>query len=249
LWEEMRNIKLILSYDGTNYHGFQRQENACTIQELLEGALAKVTRERVRVKPAGRTDTGVHARGQVVNFYTTSPIPAERFPQALNSCLPEDIVVRGAEEVSFDFHARRSAKSKLYRYTLDCGEYPDVFWRRFAWHPIYKLQAELLRQAGQYLVGTYDYAAFRASGSAVKTSVRCIKRLEWDFSQDPLWHLYIEADGFLYKMVRIIVGTLVEAARGRIRPEDVAIIRDSKNRDLAGPTAPARGLCLWEVKY
>ncbi|HHY36352.1 MAG TPA: tRNA pseudouridine(38-40) synthase TruA, partial [Firmicutes bacterium] len=198
---------------------------------------------------AGRTDTGVHARGQVVNFFTSSSIPPERLPRALNSCLPEEIVVLGAEEVPPEFHARRSAKSKIYRYTLDCGEYPDVFWRRFAWHPIYKLQADALQEAGRHLVGTHDFSSFRASGSAVKTSVRCIKRLEWDFSQDPLWHLYIEADGFLYKMVRIIVGTLVEVARGALRPEDVARIRDGRDRNLAGPTAPARGLCLWEVKY
>lgn len=244
-----RNIKLTLSYDGTNYHGFQRQENALTIQELLEDALTKITQERIRITAAGRTDTGVHARGQVVNFYTSSAIPPENFPRALNSCLPEDIIVWAAEEVPRNFNALRSAKSKLYRYTLDCGEYPNVFWRRFAWQPIYKLEADLLQKAGQYLVGTHDFTSFRAAGSAVKTSVRSITRLEWDFSQDPLWHLYIEANGFLYKMVRIIVGTLVEVARGRLSPEDVARIRDSRDWKLAGPTAPARGLCLWEVKY
>ncbi|NLP18442.1 MAG: tRNA pseudouridine(38-40) synthase TruA [Firmicutes bacterium] len=245
----MRNIRLLVSYDGTDYHGFQLQENALTIQELLEDALKKVTEESIRVIPAGRTDAGVHARGQVVNFPSTSSIPLERFPKALNSCLPRDIVVQEAKEVAPDFNARRSAKSKLYRYTLDCGPYPNVFWNRFAWHPIYKLDPDLIFQAGQHLLGRHDFTSFRAAGSAVKTSVRNITRLEWDFSQAPLWHLFIEADGFLYKMARAIVGTLVEVGRGRISPADIIKIREGKNRCLAGPTAPARGLTLWEVKY
>lgn len=245
----VRNISLLLSYDGTGYHGFQLQENALTIQEVLEAALEKVTKESVRVIPAGRTDTGVHARGQVVNFTSVSPIPTERLPRAINSCLPSDIVVKGAWEAAPDFNARRSAKSKLYRYTLDCGPHPDVFWNRFAWYPLYKLNAELMIQGGEHLRGRHDFTSFRAAGSAVKTTTRHIIRLEWDFSQAPLWHLFLEADGFLYKMARNIVGTLVEVGRGRIAPKDIIKIRDEKNRCLAGPTAPAKGLALWEVKY
>lgn len=245
----VRNIKLLLSYDGTAYHGFQLQENALTIQELVEGAIKKVTKEFARVTPAGRTDTGVHAWGQVVNFTSTSSIPLERLPKALNSCLPEDIIIREAEEVPPDFNARRSAKTKLYRYTLDCGQYPNVFYNRFAWHPIYKLDPDAILQAGQHLLGRHDFTSFRAAGSLVKTSIRSLKRLEWDFSQHPLWHLYLEADGFLYKMARAIVGTLVEVGRGRLAAADVAKIRDGRDRCLAGPTAPAKGLTLWQVRY
>lgn len=245
----MRNIKLILSYDGTNYSGFQRQKNAFTIQELLENALGRILQEEIKVIPSGRTDAGVHARGQVVNFRTTSTISTERLPYAVNSCLPSDIVVLETSEVPLTFHAGHDALSKCYRYTIDCGKFADPFWRYFSWHPPHKLDQKLLVEAGGYFVGVHDFTSFRAAGSAVKTSVRNIINLEWDFSNERLWHLFIEGNGFLYNMVRIIVGTLAEVGRGKIMPGKVQEILLAKNRKLAGPTAPAKGLFLWEVKY
>jgi tRNA pseudouridine38-40 synthase len=246
----MRNIKLLLAYDGTNYHGFQRQENAISVQAVLEQALGKICREPIRLATAGRTDTGVHARGQVVSFHTMAPIPQERFPYAINCCLPADIVVLAAEEMPAEFHPRRSARAKTYRYTLDTGKFPDVFQQRFAWHPMYSLKRELLVQASSYLCGTHDFAAFRAAGSAVRTSVRTITRAEWDFVDDPLWHFYITGNGFLYKMVRLIVGTLVEVARGKIPPQSIKeLLGCQQSQYRAGPTAPAKGLTLWEVIY
>lgn len=248
----MRNIKLLLSYDGSNYHGFQYQENALTVQEVLEKALRVIFQEPIRVVASGRTDTGVHAREQVVTFVTDAAIPTERIAYAVNSRLPADIVVRGAEEKDREFHPRGSAKLKTYRYTFDTGPCPNVFWQRFAWHLYYPIKRELLVEGSTYIVGTHDFSAFRAKGSAVKTSVRTIGRVEWDFRDDPLWHFYITGNGFLYKMARLLVGTLVEVGRGRIPPESIKTLlnKDAVHHQYrVGPTAPAKGLTLWEVTY
>lgn len=245
----MRNILLILEYDGTNYHGFQRQAGQLTIQEVLEGAIARITKEDiVRVTAAGRTDAGVHARGQVVNFKTLARMPARDFMPALNSILPGDIRVRESREVPLEFHARFDAISKVYGYTIQRGTYLSPFLRNYAHHVPYPLDVEKMRLAGSFLIGRHDLTSFCASGSETKTSVRTIMNLELVEKGD-LLTLIVEADGFLYNMVRIIAGTLIDVGRGRTPPGALPEILAGRDRRLAGPTAPARGLTLLSVKY
>jgi len=238
----------VVQYDGTGYHGFQRQPGLVTVQELLEKAIKAITGEEVRVTGAGRTDAGVHARGQVVNFHTAGTIPDERFPFALNSVLPPDVVVVGVERVSPEFHARRNAISKVYRYSVLNRVFPCPFLRRYAYHVPQRLDLPAMMEAAGYLVGRHDFASFRAAGSSARTTIRTLTGLEWRREGD-LLHLRAEADGFLYHMVRAIAGTLLEVGRGKLEPEEVRRILEARNRDLAGPTAPAHGLCLEEVRY
>jgi len=246
----VRYLKITLAYEGTAYAGWQVQPgtHGPTVQGKVEEALASLTGERIRVSAAGRTDAGVHARGQVISFATRSRIPVERWPWALNSVLPEDIVAIEAAEVGPDFHARFSAKSKTYRYTIDNGLFPDVFQRKFAWHIRYPLDLKAMEKAALYLVGKHDFRSFAAAGRPVKNFEREIKNVSWS-KEGPFIHFDITADGFLYNMVRIIVGTLVEVGLGRRRPEDMEIILAGRSRSLAGPTAPPHGLCLMKVDY
>lgn len=246
----MRYLKITLAYEGTAYAGWQVQpgSHGPTIQGKVEEALAFLTGEKIRVVAAGRTDAGVHARGQVISFTTHSRIPVERWPWALNSVLPEDIVALEAVEVGPDFHARFSAKSKTYRYTIDNGIFPDVFKRKFAWHVRYPLDLQAMEKAALYLVGRHDFRSFAAAGRPVKNFEREVKDVCW-LKEGPFIHFEITADGFLYNMVRIIVGTLVEIGLGRRRPEDMEVILAGRKRSLAGPTAPAHGLCLMRVDY
>lgn len=245
----MRNIRCVVEYDGTDFFGFQRQPDRETIQGSLERAVAILTGETVTVHGAGRTDAGVHAEGQVVNFFTASRIPTEQWPYALNSRLPDGIVVKAAEEVPADFHARKSAVAKTYRYTIWNAPFPSVFWRRFAHHVPKPLDVEAMRQGAALLVGRHDFAAFRAAGSTpVRSTMRNLQRL--DVVQDgPRIDIVGKADGFLYHMMRNIVGTLLLVGEGRRPPEWVAHVLASRRRELAGPTAPARGLCLLLVEY
>lgn len=244
----LRNLKLTLEYDGTDYSGFQRQPNGITIQEVLEDVIRDITGEAVRIVGAGRTDAGVHARGQVVNFTSATRIPVERLPYAINSRLPQDIVITSAEEVPPDFHARFSARGKVYRYTIENRPFPSPFAARYAYHWASPLDLQAMAAGAAHLVGRHDFAAFRAVGGAARTSVRTVHRLEVSREAD-LIHLTVEAGGFLYNMVRIIAGTLLEVGQGKLSPEDVARIRDSRDRAQAGKTLPGRGLCLLEVKY
>lgn len=243
----MLNIMLILSYDGSDYHGFQLQENARTVQGTLEQALALLLGIAVRVIPAGRTDTGVHAAGQVVNFRAATRIPAERLPYALNSVLPEDIVVCGAKVVPDYFHARFSALGKIYAYTIDNAPHPRVMTRKYAYHFRHPLDVTVMAAAASSLAGIHDFAAFRASGSSVRTTVRNLMRLDVA-EHDSYVTITAEADGFLYHMVRIIAGTLLEVGSGR-RPPDLVPLLLARERRAAGPTAPAHGLVLKAVRY
>lgn len=245
----MRNIRCLVEYDGTDFYGFQRQKGRETIQGCLERAVATLTGERVTVHGAGRTDAGVHAEGQVINFFTTSRIPTERWPYALNSRLPAAIVVKAAEEAPADFHARKSAVAKTYRYTIWNAPFPSAFWRRFAYHVPTPLDVDAMRQAASLLVGRHDFAAFQAAGSTpVRSTVRHLQRL--DIVQDgPRIDIYGKADGFLYHMMRNIVGTLLLVGDGRRPPAWVGEVLASRRRELAGPTAPAHGLCLIRVEY
>lgn len=246
----MRHLKITLAYEGTAYAGWQVQpeKHGPTVQGTVEAALSRLTGEKIRVAAAGRTDAGVHARGQVISFGTNSAIPVERWPWALNSVLPDDIVALEAAEVGPDFHARFSAKSKTYLYCIDNGLFPDVFWRRFAWHVRQPLDLFSMEKGAAYLKGRHDFRAFAAAGRPVKSFVREIKDIGWT-RRDNLLYLHITADGFLYHMVRIIVGTLVEIGLRKRQPEDMAAILASRRRELAGPTAPPQGLCLERVEY
>lgn len=246
----MRTIKLTLQYDGTNYAGFQRQPNGITIQEELEKALRKVTgNPELHIGgAAGRTDAGVHARGQVVHFQTESRVPTDRWPYALNQQLPPDIVVVGADEVPEGFHARYWALSKRYRYTITTGPFPSPLTRLYTYHYSRPLEIGRMAEAAALLVGRHDFAAFRSSGGAAKTSVRTIYQLKVT-ATDPFIWIDVTADGFLYNMVRIIAGTLLEVGAGSRSLEEVQQALETGCRNLAGRTLPPHGLCLETVTY
>lgn len=245
-----RNIRLVVEYDGTCYHGFQTQDDPSlpTIQGELERAIGTVCREEVRVIASGRTDAGAHAIGQVVNFPTCSTVPTERFPAALNSVLPLDIRTKEADLVPPDFHARFDALAKTYNYIVDNRPLRSVFWRNYAYHVPMPLELGQMQQAASLLVGNQDFASFQTSGSSAKTSVRTIYHLRIEEERGFIT-FSIRANGFLYNMVRNIVGTLLEVGKGRVPVREMPEILAAKDRRWAGPTAPARGLYLMNVEY
>ncbi|HPD00978.1 MAG TPA: tRNA pseudouridine(38-40) synthase TruA [Acetivibrio sp.] len=244
----MRNIKLTIEYDGTNYHGWQTQNNARTVQDVIEKAIEGLTGEKVALIGSSRTDYGVHALGQVANFATNSTIPGDRFCYALNRILPEDIVIRESCEVGLDFHARFQAKGKKYRYIIYNSRFPSAILRNRAYHVSYNLDIDEMKKAALSFLGTHDFSTFKASGSSVKTSVRTITSVSLEKNGDVL-EFEICGNGFLYNMVRIIVGTLVDVGMGRIKADDISDIINGKDRKKAGRTAPAHGLYLVEVYY
>ncbi|MDP1852768.1 MAG: tRNA pseudouridine(38-40) synthase TruA [Candidatus Omnitrophota bacterium] len=253
----MRNIKLVIEYDGTNYAGWQKQKNTRrTIQETIEAALAKILQEKMNLIASGRTDSGVHAFGQTANFNTNSKISPENIRKALNSLLPEDISISDAEDAPLGFHARFSAKSKTYRYLILSQDYPSALLRNYTYRFSYKLDLSKMRQATKILLGRHDFAAFCASGSSVKNTIKnisriTIKKVSYTLyaSRYTLIAIDITADGFLYNMVRSIVGTLLEIGKRKAKPDVVREILRTRKRNLLGPTAPARGLCLLKVTY
>lgn len=242
------NIKLDLHFDGTNYHGWQIQPDAPTIQGILQDAILKTTGEDIKPQGSSRTDSGVHALGYVCNFKTNTSIPCDRLPYALNTHLPEDIVCIKATAVADDFDASRSATAKTYRYTIDNSEFSHVLMQRFAWHYKYPLDIDAMRKAGEHFIGTHDFIGFASAGFSVKTTVRTIHKLEISKNNNIIT-IDITGNGFLYNMVRIIAGTLVYTGSGKIKPDDIPQIIQSKTRSRAGITAPAKGLCLKEVFY
>jgi len=246
----MRTIKLTLQYDGTAYAGFQRQPNGVTVQERLEEALRRVTGDpALKIgAAAGRTDAGVHARGQVVHFSTESRVPTEKWPHALNQRLPGDIVAVGAEEVPEGFHARYWAVAKRYRYTIECAPFPSPLHRLYAYHWGRALDLSSVAEAAHLIQGRHDFAAFRSTGGAAKTSVRTVTHLDV-VPDGPFIHVDVEADGFLYNMVRIIAGTLLEVAAGRRDLADIRRALETGDRNCAGKTLPPHGLCLESVTY
>jgi tRNA pseudouridine38-40 synthase len=245
----MRTIKLLIEYDGTNYLGWQVQPKGVTIQGLIEEKLANLTGEPVHLTGSGRTDAGVHALGQVAHFKTTSRLDAQTIQRALNSLLPPDMVVRQVEEVGEGFHARRSSKSKVYEYRILNRHLRSAFYRGTAWHIPQTLNIMEMKKAARSLIGEDDFSSFQSVGSPKKTAVRNVTRAEWKRGRDGLLHFEIEANGFLKQMVRAIVGTLIEVGKGKITSEQFQRILDSRDRKQAGPTAPAHGLFLKEVKY
>ena len=249
----MRNIKLTIEYDGTNYEGWQvqrhRRGERPTIQQALEQAIPRVVQHAVQVIGSGRTDSGVHALGQVASFFTESAIPARNLMHAINSYLQRDIAVVAAEDAPADFHARYSAKSKTYRYTILNRDARSPLLRDRAWHLRTRLEVDRMLAAAAWLVGEHDFHAFQSKGAENEGStVRTITRLDV-LRRGDLIEISVSANGFLYNMVRAIAGTLVQAGMGKLQPEDVRRILDSKDRSQAGPTAPAKGLCLVEVVY
>ncbi|MDP4183093.1 MAG: tRNA pseudouridine(38-40) synthase TruA [Bacillota bacterium] len=244
----MRNIKITIEYDGTDYHGWQSQENAVSVQGVIEEALSKLTGENINIIGASRTDTGVHAYGQVANFFTESKIPAEKFFLAANCQLPSDISIVGSEEVSLDFHSRFCAKGKRYKYLIYNSRSPSALLRNRAYHVPVSLDFEKMRKAALYIPGKKDFSTFKATGSSVKSSVRTITGIELNKKENVI-EMVITGDGFLYNMVRIIAGTLVDVGNGRINSDDLGSIIESLDRTKAGRTAPAHGLYLMEVFY
>ena len=246
----MRNIKLTISYDGTNFKGWQVQKNGKTVQEELEKTIKKVFGKTHRVTAAGRTDAGVHAKRQVINFKApmSISIPTGRIPEALNAHLPDGIAVKEAEEVPAKFHSRFDAKSKLYKYHIVNTRRPDPFTERHAWRVPYSLNVSLMKKEAKELLGRHDFRSFQAKDKRERSSVREIYKLDLKKNKSSLV-IDIEANGFLYNMVRNIVGTLVDIGRGYLPEGSMRKILKEKDRTKAGPTAPARGLFLTEVKY
>jgi len=244
----VRNIKIIIEYDGTNYAGWQRQKNIMTIQEKVESAIEAITGEKTQITGSSRTDAGVHAKGYTGNFYTDSKIPVEKFTGAINSKLPLDIVILHAFEVPCEFHSRYNSTGKLYSYTIINRYEPVAVGRNYLYHHKVILDIEAMKIAAEYFIGTHDFSAFKNLGSSVKTSVRTITKLEIVKKED-LIKIYIAADGFLYNMVRIIVGALVRVGEGKIKPNEIKDIIVSKERARAGKSVPPGGLCLEEVFY
>jgi tRNA pseudouridine38-40 synthase len=245
---ESRCLKLTLEYDGTAYHGWQAQPALPTIQGRLEEALGRLIGAPVSVMGAGRTDAGVHALGQVASFRAVVRLEPPRLRRALNACLPPDICVRAVEEETPDFDARRSARGKLYRYTLLRRETPSAFQARVSLHVPYPLDLAAMQEGATALLGTHDFTSFRAGSCGAPSPVRTVREAAWRVDGE-WWHFEIRGNGFLQHMVRIIVGTLLEVGRGRRTVASVAEALGACDRRRAGQTAPPHGLFLVAVDY
>jgi tRNA pseudouridine38-40 synthase len=277
----MRNIRLLIAYDGTDFHGWQRQSNALTVQECLESAIERILGERAQVWGSGRTDAGVHALNQVANFKTDCPIPCENLMKALNDALPPTVRIKDSHEVSAKFHARYDVRSKTYRYRiLQAPVCPPFLWR-FVWHYPFPLDGGRMTEAAKLFEGEHDFTSFAAvDGSAAEESCqgagkdRNAPRRDGGSDAQPAAHkieaamvrrifasrifrhprtsmlIYeVSGNGFLHHMVRNMVGTLMEVGRGKLEPGGIIRILKARDRTMAGPTAPAQGLCLVEVEY
>lgn len=244
----MKNICLILEYVGTNYCGFQKQKNGLSIQEVLENIIFDVTEEKVKTTSSGRTDAGVHALGQVVNFLTSSTIPAEKFKTVLNLYLPKDIRVKKSFEADLNFNSRKSAKQKTYEYKIFCGEELSAFDQDRCLLCKYKLDLQKMNMASMKFLGTHDFSSFVASNYTTKTTVRTIFDSHIEERNGYLYYV-VTGNGFLYNMVRIIVGTLLEVGRGKMEVNKIDELLKGNNRQGAGKTVLPSGLYLKEVKY
>lgn len=245
----MRNLKLTIRYDGTDFFGWQTQPGQRTVQETIERAVAEITREpRVRLNCSGRTDSGVHAVGQVANAYTASRLPCEVLLKAINAKLPEDVGVREVAEVPQSFCANKDALRKMYRYVVQDGRLQDPFLRKYAWFVRQNLDAGAMARAGQCLVGRHDFRCFETEWPNRLTSVRTITHLSVNRFGECVW-IDVEANGFLYNMVRAIAGSLVQVGRGFWPETRIADVLRALDRRLAGPTAPPEGLFLMRVTY
>lgn len=246
----MKRIMLVVSYDGTNYHGWQLQPTAITVEGVLNEAVSKLTGEQIQVIGASRTDAGVHALGNVAVFDTQSRIPGEKFSYALNQRLPDDIVIQQSKEVDSDFHPRHCDCQKTYEYTIINRSFPLPEYRNTALFYYGKLNIENMRIASKAFIGEHDFAGFCSAGAQVQTTIRRIYDLQIvDEPIESRIRIRVRGNGFLYNMVRIIVGTLLEVGKGTIAPEQMPQIIASCDRGKAGPTAPAKGLKLLSIEY
>lgn len=244
----MRNLKLIVEYKGTDYSGFQKQPSQPTIQGVLEEALSRIIQEEITVIGAGRTDAGVHAKGQVVNFYLQSDMEYGRMRWSANSLLPPDIVITEATEVNESFHARRNARSREYRYLILNRDHSSPFWNEFAYFFRKPLDIHLMREAAKVLEGEHDFSSFCAAESKPQKCIRKIEKISI-YKEDDLVHLDIKGNAFLHNMVRIIVGTLLPVGTGEMESDKIRLTLKEKSRKSAGPTVPACGLFLMRVNY
>lgn len=244
----MKNILLKLEYDGYNYCGWQKQINEKTIQGTLEEILKKITKEDIEVIGCSRTDSGVHAIEYVCNFKTHSNIPGDKFKYILNQNLPNDISVIDSEYVDEEFHSRYDCKGKTYIYKICNREFRSAIGRNYVFDYKYKLDIDKMKEAAKYFIGKHDFAAFKNVGSSVKTTIRTITELSIE-KDDDIIIFRVTGDGFLYNMVRIVVGTLIDVGIGKRSPEEIKNIIISKNRKNAGASVPAAGLCLYKVFY
>ncbi len=245
----MRNIKLTIMYDGKDFNGWQKQPNKLNIQGTIEKVISEMTGEEIELNASGRTDAGVHSFGQVANFKTNSKIPIDKFPIAINSKIKKSIVITNAEEVEERFHSRYNCKKKTYRYIIDNSEFPTPMYRYLEYHIPNKLNIEAMKKAAKYFEGEHDFKAFKSSGTSSKSSVRTIYKAEIKKTENNRIYIELTGNGFLYNMVRIIAGTLVEVGLGKIKPEEIKTIIESKDRQKAGKTLPAHGLYLMNVNY
>jgi len=245
----MRNIKLIVEYDGSNYQGWQIQKSEPTIQGVIEEKLGIILNQKTRVIGSGRTDAGVHALNQVAHFLTSSKIEIGSLKKGVNSLLPSDIVIKELTEVDVDFHARYDAKSRVYKYLIWNGDTLSTFYRRFSWQVPHQLDIEGMRKAGDYLLGWHDFASFQGADSKNSSSEREIMQFTIRGRSKGWIITTVEANAFLRHMVRNIMGTLLEVGRGSMRVKEFGDILESKERRRAGITAPPQGLFLKEVKY
>ncbi len=242
----MRNIKLTIEYDGTDFAGWQFQPGQRTVQGLLEENLSSMLEEKISVLGSGRTDAGVHAAGQVANFKTSRDIPLKAFDEGLNSLLPRDVAIIKAEEAAEKFHARFDAKSRRYRYQIIFHRSP--LRERYAWRITYKAEPAVLQTLAGQILGQHDFTAFASAQAEVNNFICQVEQAEWRFGHE-IWTFEIKANRFLHNMVRILVGTMIDMARGQMDNKDLQKILEAKDRTLAGKTAPACGLCLMEVLY
>ncbi|MEJ2007859.1 MAG: tRNA pseudouridine(38-40) synthase TruA [Acidobacteriota bacterium] len=254
----MRNLRLLIAYDGADFHGWQRQPHKPTIQEVLETRIAEITGEPVKLYASGRTDAGVHAAGQVANFKTACPIPCANLVRALNDTLPTAIRVRKAREVKATFHARYSAKSKTYRYRILQAPVCPPFLARYVYHYPYALKSGRMAKAARLLEGEHDFTSFAGANGGDESgrekredsNVRRIFKSRIRMRKELSLLVYeIRGSGFLHHMVRNIVGTLLEVGNGKLSSEDIPSVLEARDRSKAGPTAPASGLCLVRVEY
>ena len=244
----MRNIKLTIEYDGKDFNGWQKQPNKLNIQGTIEQAIKNITGEDVELNASGRTDAGVHALGQVANFKTNSEIPIEKFAIAINSKLKKSIVIKKAEEVDEKFHSRLNCKRKTYRYIINNSSEGTAIYRYLETHIPQKLDVKKMEQALKYFEGEHDFKAFKASGTSSKSSVRTIYKTQIYIKEDRII-IELTGNGFLYNMVRIIAGTLVDVGLGKIEPPQIENIIKEKKRENAGKTLPPNGLYLVSVEY
>lgn len=244
----MKRVKLVVAYDGTNYHGWQVQDNGITIEEVLNRTISELVQEDIKVIGASRTDAGVHACGNVAVFDTESRIPGDKFSFALNQRLPEDIRIQESCEVDADFHPRYADTVKTYEYNILNRRFELPSKRLYAAFCYYPMDIERMNQAAAYLVGEHDFKSFCSAGAQVQTTVRTIYAVNVTKDADMV-HIRITGNGFLYNMVRIIAGTLMQVGTGLMEPEQVKEILEARDRSKAGPTAVAKGLTLVEIRY